>query len=81
MKNWDAGPVLTRTADCTKSWTADKGERAEKAPSRFFTFPFRPGSVRKCVLGGSLCVFLFFFKLKHNAEIGTDGSLTDSQED
>lgn len=75
MKNWDAGLVLTRIVDCIKSWTVDKGERAEKVSLRFFTFLFRLGSVRKCVFGGLLCVFLFFFKFKYNVVIGIDGFL------
>ena len=67
------------TAYLIQSVTADKGDCAKKTTSQFLIFSLLIREHISVLLEGHY--FFFFFKLKHNTEIGTDSSLTDFQKD
>lgn len=55
---------------------------AEKTPSQTFTFPLHFREDMSMLLQGHFIyihIFFLFLKLKHNAEIGVDGSQRDSE--
>lgn len=72
------------TANCIQNLMVAKEECTKKKKKKFIPILHISTSyqvVQKQALEGEGCHYIYILKLKHNTEIGTDSSLTDSQED